>query len=102
MITFHISRVIIRDKTIKLAIKCIIVSIKLMIMMLKVYDPIHLSKWSFGMVSEESPYFSYHPCKILRPRDFDFKSYKRKCSESSDIVVTTIITIYELSLRCRL
>ena len=27
------------------------------------------------LVSEESPYFSHHPCKILRPRDVDFKSY---------------------------
>ena len=36
------------------------------------------------------------------PTDVDFKSYKRKWSERSEIVVTTIITIYELSLRFRL
>ena len=33
--------------------------------------------------SKESPYFSHYGCKILGSRDFDFKSYKRKCSESS-------------------
>ena len=35
------------------------------------------------LISEESPYFYHHPCKILPPRDVDFKSYKRKCRESS-------------------
>ena len=55
--------------------------------------------------SDESPYFSHYPSKIRHAADaadVDFKSYTRKCSESSEIVVTTIITIYELSLRFRL
>ena len=51
------------------------------------------------LISEESPYFYHYACKILGPRDFDFKSYKRKRSESSKMVVTTIS---ELSLRFRL
>ena len=38
----------------------------------------------------------------MHAADVDFKSYKRKCSESSEIVVNTIFTIYELSLRFRM
>ena len=71
---------------------------------IKVYDPI-----TFGFIHRNGvfgirwkPLCFSSPCKILRPRDVDFKSYKRKCSESSEIVVTTIIiTIYELSLHFR-
>ena len=44
---------------------------------------------------KESPYFSHYVCKILGPRDFHFKSYKRKRSESLKMVVT------ELMLRFR-
>ena len=51
------------------------------------------------LVSDESPYFSHYACEILRATDVACKSYKRKRSESS---VTTIITIYEFSLRFRL
>ena len=51
------------------------------------------------LVSDESSYLFHYPSKIQHATDVDFKSYKRKCSESSEIVVTTIISIYELSLR---
>ena len=51
------------------------------------------------LVSDESPYFSHYACEILRATDVACKSYKRKHSECS---VTTIITIYEFSLRSRL
>ena len=54
------------------------------------------------LVSDESSYFSHYPSKIRHATDVDFKSYNQKCSESSEIVVTTIITIYEPSLRFRL
>ena len=45
------------------------------------------------LVSDESSYFSHYPSKIRHATDVDFKSYKRKCSESSEIVVTTINAI---------
>ena len=51
------------------------------------------------LVSDESTYFSHYACKILLATDVVCKSYKRKRSISS---VTTIITIYEFSLRFRL
>ena len=54
------------------------------------------------LVSDESSYFSHYECKFLRATDVACKSYKRERSESSEIVVTTIITIYELSLRFRM
>ena len=51
----------------------------------------------------KAPNFLITPVKYdMQQTDVDFKSYKRKCSESSQIVVTTIITIYERSLRFRL
>ena len=51
------------------------------------------------LVSDESAYFSHYACEILRATDVACKSYKQKRNESS---VTTIITIYEFSLRFRL
>ena len=51
------------------------------------------------LVSDESPYFSHYACTILLATDVVYKSYKRKRSISSEIVVTTI---FELSLRFRL
>ena len=51
------------------------------------------------LISEESPYFSHYACKMLGPRDFYFKSYKRKRSENSYIV---IMVVTELSQRFRL
>ena len=41
------------------------------------------------LISEDSPYFSHHPCKILGPKDFSFRRYKRKSSELRRKVVTT-------------
>ena len=54
----------------------------------------------FGI--SKSPYFSHYVCEILRATDVACKSYKRKRSESSEILVTTIITIHEFSLHFRL
>jgi hypothetical protein len=51
------------------------------------------------LISEESPYFSHYACKMLSPGDFYFKSYKRKNSENSWMV---IMVVTELSLRFRL
>ena len=54
------------------------------------------------LVSDESPHFSHYVFKILLATDMTYvvgKSYKRKRSISSEIVVTTI---FELSLRFRL
>ena len=49
-----------------------------------VFIPDSLFEMPIGyMLISESPYFSHHLCTILRPRDVDFKSYNRKCSESS-------------------
>ena len=50
----------------------------------------------------KAPIFLITPVKYDMQQLVDFKSYKRKYSESSEIVVTTIITIYELSLRFHL
>ena len=47
----------------------------------------------------KAPIFT--PVKYDMQTDVDFKSYKRKCSKSSEMVAT-MITIYELSLRFRL
>ena len=70
----------------------------------KVYDPI-----TFGFIHRNGVLgirwkllFFYYLSKIRHATDVDFKSYRRKYSESSEIVVTTIITIYELSLRFHL
>ena len=60
---------------------------------LKVYDPITSSIEMAFLVSDESSYFSHYPSKIWHAIDVDFKSYKQKCSESSEIVLTTIIAI---------
>ena len=64
---------------------------------------IHPSKWSFWY-QMKAPIFLITPVKydMQVAADVDFKSYKRICSESSEIVVTTIITIYTLSQRFRL
>ena len=51
------------------------------------------------LVSDKKTNFSHYACEILRATDVACKSYKRKRSESS---VTTIITIYEFSLRFHL
>ena len=59
---------------------------------------IHPSKWSFRYQMKAHG-FSHYACKMLRTTDVACKSYKRKRSES---LVTTIITIYEFSLRFRL
>ena len=60
---------------------------------------IHPSKWSFWY-QMKAPTFLITPVKYDMQQMLILKlQYKRKCSESSEIVVTTIITIYELSLR---
>ena len=51
------------------------------------------------LVLDESSNFSHYSSQIGHVTDVDFKSYKRKCSESLEIVETTIS---ELSLSFRL
>ena len=46
------------------------------------------------LISDESPYFSRYACKMLQATDVACKSYKRKRSEISEMVVTTILFIF--------
>ena len=59
-------------------------------------SPLDLSIEVEFLISDESPYFSYYVCEILRATDVVCKSYKRNCSES---LITTIITIRLLLLK---
>ena len=52
------------------------------------------------LVSDETYIFPHYACIILRATDVDCKSYNRKRSESSEIVVLN--HNFELSLRLRL
>ena len=48
------------------------------------------------LVSDESPYFTHYACEILRPTDVACKSYKRKRSENSWMVIMVVTERFRL------